>query len=132
MSTGANLLQPYCNPLTKCILHSFGGLVLHVRKHVAVCIQGYGDAGVTEHLGDYLRVDIPAEKQRSTRMPQIVETIEPTSTGGNQFILEVKNLAELGNNEEAEKAIPATLKYPSPPACREGPEGLRRGSSRPR
>ena len=46
MSTEAVLLQPYCNPLTECILHSFGGLVLHVRKHVAVGIQGYGDAGV--------------------------------------------------------------------------------------
>jgi hypothetical protein len=39
MSTGAVLLQPYCNPLTKCILHSFGGLGLHVRQHVAVGIQ---------------------------------------------------------------------------------------------
>ena len=46
MSTGAVLLQPYCNPLTKCILHSFGSLVLHVKQHVAVGIQGYGDAGV--------------------------------------------------------------------------------------
>jgi hypothetical protein len=28
---------------------------------------------VTEHLGDYLGVDIPAEKQRSARVPQVVE-----------------------------------------------------------
>jgi hypothetical protein len=67
MRTGAVLLQPYCNPLTKCILHSFGGLVLHVRKHVAVGIQGYGDASMTKHLGDYLGVYIPAEKQRGEK-----------------------------------------------------------------
>ena len=77
MSTGAVLLQP----LTKCILHSFGGLVLHVKKHVATGIEGDGDAGVAEHLGDYLRVDIPAEKPRGRRVPWVVE-----ANGGEQRI----------------------------------------------
>jgi hypothetical protein len=40
---------------------------------MAVGIQGYGDAGMTNHLRDYLWVYVPAEQQRGARVPQVVE-----------------------------------------------------------
>jgi hypothetical protein len=59
----------YTNVLGKGILHRFGGAVLHVGEHVRVSIQGDGDAGMPQHLGDDLRVHVLGEKQRGARVP---------------------------------------------------------------
>jgi hypothetical protein len=62
LSPGLVYTNYYTNALRQCVLHSFGGFALHVGQHVGVSIEGYGDTGMTKHLGDYLGVDIPAEK----------------------------------------------------------------------
>jgi hypothetical protein len=38
-----------------------------------VGIEGNGYAGVSEHLGHYLWVDVLGEKQRGTSMPKVVK-----------------------------------------------------------
>jgi hypothetical protein len=59
--------------LTKHLLHRSGRALLHVREHMRVGIEGNGYAGVSEHLGHYLWVDVLGEKQRGTSMPKVVK-----------------------------------------------------------
>ena len=40
---------------------------------MGVGIQGDGYAGMTQHLGDHLRVHILGEQQCGARMPEVVE-----------------------------------------------------------
>lgn len=48
-------------------------MLLHVREHVAVGVQRDNDIGVAQHLGDYLGVDVPAEKESSACVPEVTE-----------------------------------------------------------
>ena len=58
----------------KGLLHRGSGVLLHVRQHVRVGIQNYGDGGVAEHLRDDLGVYVPAEKECGARVSEIVKT----------------------------------------------------------
>jgi len=44
------LLQPYCNPLRKNLLHGVGSLIAYARQHVRVGVQGHGYGGVTQEF----------------------------------------------------------------------------------
>ncbi len=48
-------------------------LLLHVREHVRVGVEGQRNRGVPEPLGDDLRVHTPGEQQGCTRVAQVVE-----------------------------------------------------------
>jgi len=45
--------------LAECFLQGFRGPLLHVGEYVRVGIEGDSYGGVSEHLGDDLRVDVP-------------------------------------------------------------------------
>jgi hypothetical protein len=79
MQSGAS----YCNPLTQRVLKDPSCTLLHVGKHVGIGIQGYGYSGVSQHLGDDLGVDVPAQQQRRARVPKVVEP-----DGGKYGLLE--------------------------------------------
>ena len=49
-TSGPDLLQPYCNPLGKHVLHSGSGLISHARQDVRVGVQGYGYGGVAQEF----------------------------------------------------------------------------------
>jgi hypothetical protein len=66
----------YTNALREGLFHRFRGLAAHVGQDVRISVERYGDGSVAEHLGDYLGVDVPAEKQRSARVRKIVEVTE--------------------------------------------------------
>ncbi len=54
-------------------LHRVGCGVLHIRQDMGVRVEGDGYGGVAEHLGDYLRVDVFAQKQRGAGVLEVVE-----------------------------------------------------------
>jgi hypothetical protein len=72
-SPGANAGAVYCNPSTQGFFEGACRAVLHVGEHVGVGVQGDGYAGMPQHLGDNLRVDVLREQQRGARMPKIVK-----------------------------------------------------------
>ena len=61
LSLGLFYTNWYTNVLRQSVLHRLGGLALHVGQHVRVGIECYSDAGIAEHLGDYLGVYVPAK-----------------------------------------------------------------------
>ena len=46
---------------------------MHSRQRVRAGVEGDGDAGVPEHLGDHLRVDVLREQEGSAGVAKIVE-----------------------------------------------------------
>src|SRR5215207_5454801 len=58
----------YTNALRERLFERGGGVVAHVWEHVRVGVQGDGDGGVPEHLGDYLGVDVLREQERCASM----------------------------------------------------------------
>jgi hypothetical protein len=58
--------------------------VAHTGEHVGVGVEGYGDGGVSEHLGDDLGVDVPRQQERGAGVPQVVEA----GVGGEPGALE--------------------------------------------
>ena len=46
---------------------------MHVRADVRVGVEGDGYGGVPEHLGDDLRVDVPAQQKGRAGVPEVVE-----------------------------------------------------------
>lgn len=42
------------------LVHDLGRLAMHPGQHVAVGVEGDRHGGMPEHLGDLLRVDVPA------------------------------------------------------------------------
>ena len=48
----------YTNALGECLFHGRYRAVLHVGQDVAVSVQRYRYGGVSQHLGDHLRVDV--------------------------------------------------------------------------
>ena len=68
-----DLLQPYCNPLRKYVLHGSGGLICHARQHVGVGVQSDRYGGVAQGFLHEFGVHASTEQEGGARVPEVVE-----------------------------------------------------------
>jgi hypothetical protein len=63
-----DLLQPYCNPLRKYVLHGSGGLICHARQHVGVGVQSDRYGGVAQEFLHEFGVHASTEQEGGARV----------------------------------------------------------------
>ena len=81
---------------------------MHIRQDVRVEVQGDGDAGVPEHFGHHLGVDVLREQDRRASVSKIMEAYlrkpRPLKQGletARREVAAVKGLPHLGGEYEA-------------------------------
>jgi hypothetical protein len=70
---GGTEQHPTLALLSEGLVEGADGILLHVREHVRVDVEGDRYRGVPEHLGNDLGVDVAGEEEGGARMPEVVE-----------------------------------------------------------